>query len=89
MQAGKQSLSASMTRQKPKVSNAIQEAVDAVRLKATGGKASKRTALADGASQEALQTQSDEAEAPPGGATMSRIRSASRLGPPLGNPRSS
>ena len=87
LQAGKGGLSATLTRQKPKINTAIQEAIDAVKLKAAGGKPVQQSA------QDELQAveAANPAEAPLKGfsATAPRPRAVSRIGPsPLSHQKS-
>ena len=87
LQTGKQNLSATLPRQKPKVSSAVQEALEAVRLKATGGKPARPVAASEEASPDALQPSADGAAARNSGAVL-RDRAVSRIGlSPLGHQR--
>lgn len=85
LQAPKQSLSATLPRQKPKVSSAIQDALDAVRLKAIGGKPLKPAAIPEEGLPDASPSDASTARAP---GVVLRDRAVSRIGlSPLGHQR--
>lgn len=87
MQAGKQNLSATLPRQKPKVSSAVQDALEAVRLKAAGGKPARPATASEEASADVVQPPADGA-ANRGTGALLRDRAVSRIGlSPLGHQR--
>ena len=87
MQGGKQNLSATLPRQKPKVSTAIQDALEAVKLKATGGKPTRPPAMPGDSAADASQA-TIEALTGRAAGVMLRDRAVSRLGlSPLGHQR--